>query len=261
MSTYLEHPAGRTGLPALDCHAHVAPDVTTDQLRTLGDAVIFAVTRSLAEAEMVSRRRDPQLLWGCGVHPGVRAALDSFDHERFERLAEQLVLIGEVGMDAHAGRRDRQQQVLTQILASVALRPMLVSVHSSGWPDQVVDLLAARPPRGPILHWFTGAAATIRHAAEIGCFFSVYNAMADVQLAALPVGRVLPETDFPAARRRGSPARPGDVGQLERRLAQVWGTDPGTVRVRLWRNLRQLVLQAGALDRLPDAIADHLIAV
>jgi TatD DNase family protein len=149
MSTSPE-PATRTaGLPALDCHAHLAPDVTTGQLRTLGDAVIFAVTRSLDEPAVVSRRRDPQLLWGCGVHPGIGAALDSFDRERFERLAEQLVLIGEVGMDAHAGRRDRQRQVLTEILTSVAIRPMMVSVHSSGWPDQVVDLLAARPSRGP----------------------------------------------------------------------------------------------------------------
>jgi TatD DNase family protein len=261
MSTSPEPATGTAGLPALDCHAHLAPDVTAGQLHTLGDAVIFAVTRSLDEAAVVSRRRDPQLLWGCGVHPGVQAALDSFNRARFERLADQLPLIGEVGMDARAGRRDRQQNVLTEILTSVAARPMLVSLHSSGWPDQVVDLLAAQPPRGPILHWFTGAAATVQRAADIGCFFSVNEAMADAQLAALPADRILPETDFPGARRRGSPARPGDVDQLERRLAHLWGMDVGTVRVRLWRNLRQLVLQADALDRLPDPIADHLIAV
>jgi TatD DNase family protein len=188
----------------------------------------------LDKAAVVSHRRDPQLLWGCGVHPGVGAALDSFDRERFERLAEQFVLVGEVGMDAHAGRRDRQRQVPTEILTSVAVRPMLVSVHSSGWPDQVVDLLAARPPRGPILYWFTGGASTVRRAVEIGCFFSVNEAMADAQLAALPADRILPETDTPAARRRGSPAHPGDVDQLEGRLAHLWGIDPGMVQVCLW---------------------------
>jgi TatD DNase family protein len=251
-------------LPALDCHAHLAPDVTAAQLRTLGDTVIFAVTRSLAEAEAVAGRqgRDPQLLWGCGVHPGVRAALDGFDRARFERLADRFALVGEVGMDARGSRqqRDRQRQVLADLLEVVADRPLLLSIHSSGCPDQVVDLLAARPPRGPILHWFTGDPTTVQRTVGAGCFFSVNQAMADAQLAALPADRVLPETDFPAARRRGRPAHPGDVAGLERRLAGLWETDVTAVRLRLWRNLRQLVLQAGALDRLPDPIADHLIA-
>jgi TatD DNase family protein len=260
MSTSPEPEAALAGLPALDCHAHLAPDVTAAQLRTLGDTVIFAVTRSLAEAETIRGRCDPQLLWGCGVHPGVRAALDGFDRPRFERLTERFVLVGEVGMDARAGRRDRQRDVFIEILTSVADRAVLVSIHSSGCPEQVVDLLTSRPPRGPILHWFTGGPATAGRAAEAGCFFSVNEAMADAQLASLPAERVLPETDFPAARRRGRPARPGDLGRLERRLAQAWATDPATVRMRLWRNLRQLVLQADVLDRLPDAIADHLIA-
>jgi TatD DNase family protein len=247
-------------LPALDCHAHVAADVTATQLRSLGDTVVFAVTRSLVEAEQVSRRHDPQLLWGFGVHPRVSAALDGFDRARFERLAEQFVLIGEVGMDGR-GQHDRQGQVLADVLAAVADRPVLVSLHSSGCATQVVDLVAAQPPRGPILHWFTGDADTARRAADAGCFFSVNEAMRPAQLVSLPTGRVLPETDFPAARRRGRPARPGDLSGIERRLAAVWATDPVTVRWQLWRNLRDLVLQASVLERLPDAIADHLIAV
>jgi len=145
----------------------------------------------------------------------------------------------------------RPGQVLADALAAVADRPVLVSLHSGGCATKVVDLVAAQPPRGPILHLFTGDADTARRAADAGCFFSVNEAMRPGQLVSLPAGRVLPETDFPAACRRG----------LERRLAAVWATDPITVRWQLWRNLRGLVLQASVLERLPDAIADHLIAV
>jgi len=41
-------------LPPLDCHAHIAPDVTASQLDGLGSALIFAVTRSLDEARFVA---------------------------------------------------------------------------------------------------------------------------------------------------------------------------------------------------------------
>src|SRR6266536_773024 len=111
MPTSSEPEAAVAGLPALDCHAHLAPDVTAAQLRTLGATVIFAVTRSLAEAATVSGRRDPQLLWGCGVHPGVRAALEGFDRSWFEWLTERFTLVGEVGMDARSGRRSLQREV------------------------------------------------------------------------------------------------------------------------------------------------------
>jgi hypothetical protein len=70
----------------LDCHAHIAPDVTSEQLRELGNVLVLAMTRTLDEAEAVSRRDDPQRLWGCGVHPAVRSARDSFDVTRFRSL-------------------------------------------------------------------------------------------------------------------------------------------------------------------------------
>ncbi len=59
------------GLPSLDCHAHIAPDVTRHQLDTLGHTHIFAVTRSLSEAEEVAERVDSRLTWGIGIHPAL----------------------------------------------------------------------------------------------------------------------------------------------------------------------------------------------
>src|SRR5450759_5976071 len=46
------------GLPPLDCHAHIASDVTARQLARLAPAIVFAVTRSPREAEAVSLRSE-----------------------------------------------------------------------------------------------------------------------------------------------------------------------------------------------------------
>src|SRR5690606_16037122 len=68
-----------SALPALDAHAHIAPDVTPAQIAALGQSVVFAMTRSLHEARQVKNRRDSTLVWGIGVHPGVAAAREAWD--------------------------------------------------------------------------------------------------------------------------------------------------------------------------------------
>jgi len=83
----------------LDCHAHIAPDVTSAQLTSLGEAHVFAMTRSFDEAAAVVTRYDPVLTWGLGVHPGVPAARAAYDSERFRSLLPRFALVGEMGLD------------------------------------------------------------------------------------------------------------------------------------------------------------------
>src|SRR6185312_4122027 len=54
--------------PRLDCHAHIAPDVTPAQIAALEGAFIFAMTRSPAEARFAARRHDGTVVWGYGAH-------------------------------------------------------------------------------------------------------------------------------------------------------------------------------------------------
>lgn len=119
-------------LPALDCHAHLAQDVTAEQLDALGQVTVFAVTRSLEEGEEVARRTDPQLVWGCGVHPGRTRALSSYDADRFRNLIQRFVLIGEVGLDRRAGKVEEQKLVFRSILNVIRDLPVITSIHSAG---------------------------------------------------------------------------------------------------------------------------------
>lgn len=246
------------GLPSLDCHAHIAPDVTRSQLATLGNAHTFAVTRSLSEAEEVVDRADSSLTWGIGVHPGVATARTGYDPETFRQLLPQFALVGEVGLDRR-GARGEQEQILSDVLEACKDRPVFISIHSTGRTGEVVDMVKHHPHPGVILHWFLGTSDQLVQAVAVGAYFSVNNAMSDELLTALPRDRVLTETDFPARQARARV--PGETGPVESRLARVWGLSQNEVRYQLWVNLKQLAVDSGAIDAVADLLADTLLAV
>jgi len=245
-------------LPPLDCHAHVAPDVTPAQVQGLEGAVVLAVTRSLAEAGYAEDHGDPALVWGCGVHPGDADALGEFEPRRFAALAKRFALIGEVGLDGRRKDLKRQRGVFAEILRSCSTEPVLVSIHSANAVAATLEVLEAYPHPGAVLHWFLGDSGQVDRAASLGAYFSVPGAMPDERIGLLPRDRVLPETDYPSGGRR-SGRRPGDTVGLETRLAGVWGVSNAEVRRRLWRNLRRIVSASGAADRFPERVQDFLL--
>lgn len=246
------------GLPSLDCHAHVAPDVTRSQIATLGNTQVFAVTRSLSEAAHVAGRADPHLTWGIGVHPGVPAARKDYDPETFRRLLPKFALVGEVGLDKR-GPRNEQVEILIDVFDACDGQPVFISVHSTGRTSEIVDLIERHPHAGMILHWFLGTTDEIQRATAVGSYFSVNSAMDEGLMAAMPRDRILPETDFPA---RPVRARlPGETVTVENRLARIWQASQEETRYQLWANLKKLAIDSGAIDAVSDSLADALLAV
>lgn len=246
-------------LPPLDCHAHVAPDVTQGQIAALGGAVVVAVTTKLDDAEAVTRRDDPSLVWGCGIHPEAVAKGEQYDEERFKELVDQFAVIGEIGLDRRSGKPKSQEDVLSSILRIVQDQPVILSLHSAGRVDEVLNLLERYPQRGPILHWFLGNAEAVTRATKLGCFFSVNAAMSDEVLSRIPLEQMLPETDYPATKRRAGVRVPADVIGLEERVASIVGFGTEELRRQWYRNLRRLSSDSGALDRFPEWLADLVL--
>lgn len=56
----------------VDCHVHIAVNVTERQLAHLRPAIVFAMTREPSEAHEASMRFDPDVVWGCGASSRVR---------------------------------------------------------------------------------------------------------------------------------------------------------------------------------------------
>lgn len=250
-----------TDLPPLDCHAHLSVSVTDAQLSKLGQALIFGMTRDLDEAFDATKRWDRHVLWGCGMHPANVAKGAAFSAERFSRLARQFAVVGEVGLDRRAGNPARQAEIFESILALVHEQPLLVSVHSAGCSAEIVASIEASPVRkGLILHWFGGSPRAVDALLELGCYFSVNQAMRPEVIDAIPLDRMLPETDFPAPRRRTG-QYPGDTSSLEQELAERMSCSPTELRRHFYKNLRRISLETGAIDRMPAHVVDELLTV
>lgn len=251
-------------LPALDLHAHIEPDIAPDELVAL-DAAVFAVTRSLGEAEVALGRMDTTAVWGVGCHPGLVGAHRDFSRVRFAELIDRTAFVGEVGLDGKSRvPMATQVETMRAILEALTDTPRLVSLHSYGATDRLLQLLSEARPAGAVLHWWLGSPAETTRAIDLGCYFSINTAMSkhgDL-LRSLPLDRVLIETDHPFGDRRApSPRRPGSAGDVEESLSMIHGVSAQALRIAVWRNLRTLVGEVGVGSMLPRELRRHLAAV
>lgn len=245
-------------LPALDAHAHIAPDVTAEQVAALGHTHVFAMTRTLDEAEAVRTRSDAPLTWAVGVHPGRSDALETFDVDRFGALLGGFAVVGEVGLDRR-GSLEVQKKVFGEVLRACRDAPVLVSIHSAGRVGPTLDMLRTAAVPGAILHWFLGSERELAVAVQTGAYFSVNAAMSPDLARAIPADRVLTESDFPARSTRSR--RPGDLAGVEAMLAEAWDVPHDVARHRVWVNFKRLLIATGAIDRVSDALADNALSV
>jgi len=246
----------------LDCHAHIQPSIPAVELRKLGGCVI-AVTRSLDEFAQVVDRRDGSVVWALGVHPGLRASQDTFTINRFRELLPFTPVIGEIGLDRRSQvPLELQQQTLDEILSALDDQPRMLSIHSNGATSAVLDLLAARRPRGVVLHWWRGTVTETLRALDLGCSFSINAAeVANPRvLGNLPRERILTETDHPYGDRRQAGKRPGRVDAVEAALARQWNVDLDAARRQVWANFLAVATTADVSAMMPPDFQRTMLA-
>jgi TatD DNase family protein len=217
-------------LPTLDAHAHLDPARTSQELAEAG--LVLGMTLSLAEAEQVLSRHEPEIAWGVGCHPRK--------------------LIGEVGLDR--GSRvplELQLRTFRAVLEYAAANLRIVSIHSFRSTALVLDELEQRPILAPILHWWTGSAAETHRAVDLGCYFSVHSAVArrSVFRTQVPPERLLVESDQGWIDPPG--AIPHRIALVEYLLSALLKMEVGQVRRLVWQNFSEVVHQTGTRALLP----------
>jgi TatD DNase family protein len=251
-------------LPALDLHAHVEPGIAPDELVAL-NAAVFAVTRSLDEAESVLHRTDATTVWGVGCHPGLIDAQQQFSATRFSGLLDSSPFVGEVGLDGESRvPMATQTETLRLVLQTLATKPRIASIHSFAATAAILELLVELRPAGIVLHWWLGSRAETARAVELGCYFSVNAAMLrrSQVVRDIPLDRLLIETDHPFGDRRSPPIRrPGAVSDVQGALGNVHRLAPEAVSIQLWRNLRAIASAAQVGGMLPKELRRHMAAV
>ena len=250
-------------LPPLDLHAHVGTEIDAAELSAL-QAIVFAVTRSLDEAEQALKRSDGTTIWGVGCHPGLVGGQKAFDAERFRVLVEATPYVGELGLDgASRVPMDLQRHTLSGALAVLKQSPRITSLHSYKATSEILSLIAEYPQPGLILHWWLGTKRETARAVELGCYFSMNRSSVrrgDL-LAWIPLDRVLPETDHPFGDKGRGPRRPGEVGHVEAVLAEAHGLSLDDIRRRTWQTLASIVQETRTGRRFPELVRRQLAAV
>jgi TatD DNase family protein len=193
-----------------------------------------------------------------GLHPQLIAERSS-EITLWEEYLTQTRYVGEVGLDAgprYYRSLDMQKQVFARILQKCAEQGgKVLSIHSVRAVTMVLDLVESHLPRQQgqiVLHWFTGSKSEARRAADLGCFFSINAAMLSKEkgrdlVAALPLERLLTETDGPFTQIDGRPARPVDVKNTIDTLANLRHLTPDVMARAVQTNLRVLLTAAGIL--------------
>ena len=250
-------------VPPLDLHAHVDTGIEAAELTALR-AIVFAVTRSLDEAEQALKRSDRTTIWGVGCHPGLVGVQKAFDPKRFQALAAMTPYVGEIGLDgASRVPMDMQRQTLASVLCVLQRSPRITSLHSYKATSEILSLIAEFPQPGLILHWWLGTESETYRAVELGCYFSVNRSSARRRelLAQIPLDRVLPETDHPFGNKGRGLQRPGEVRHVEAALAEVHGLSWAEIRRQTWRTLASIARESKTGRLLPGRIRYRLAAV
>lgn len=158
--------------------------------------------------------------------------------------------VGEIGIDGsspHKDSLDLQKSVFDRILAECAsLGGRVMTIHSRGAARAVLDALERHPNAGtPILHWFSGTMRELERAVEIGCWFSVGPTMLRSRkgrelAGAMPLDRMLTETDAPFARDGEHPLMPWQAYDCLADLEMINGIAGNDLALQMKSNLKLL---------------------
>lgn len=190
-----------------------------------------------------------------GLHPQL-VAERAGELPLFERHLHETRYVGEIGLDA--GPRfykslGAQERIFERILSACAEQgDKILSIHSVRAVGKVLVHLERAIPPGrakSVLHWFTGTASEARRAVTMGCYFSINAAMLKTTkhrdlVAALPIDRLLTETDGPFVESNGRPLRPLDVADAVTQLAETRGVPAEAMAKQIITNLRVLLSSA-----------------
>lgn len=248
------------------CHLDLYPDPAAAAHRAAEDGVYVLSVTTTPSAFAGTSALAPEggrIRTALGLHPEL-AATRRHELRLFHDLLPTAKYVGEVGLDGSKPHRDTlttQAEVLHEILdACAAAGGRIISLHSRGATEMLLDMLEFEPLAGIfILHWFSAKPAIVERAASLGCWFSVGSGMMASKsgrdaVDAMPVDRLLPETDGPFGMADGVRLFPGGGGSVYCDLAGLKGVSSKDAERLMTRNFRRLVASdpRQARDRAND---------
>ncbi len=180
-----------------------------------------------------------------GLHPQL---VKEYSHEidLFLELLPDTKFLGEVGLDyqeTDETLKKKQKSIFEKILSECArYKNKILTVHSRRSSEDVVSMIGADFPGTIILHWYSGSISTLNKALALGCLFSINPAMTLSKsgqsiINAVPIERILTETDGPFTNTNKKISDPSDVIFVINYLAKLHGKTSDEVREKVKTNL------------------------
>jgi TatD DNase family protein len=238
----------------IDFHCHLDlfpnPQEVLEELDARGTYVLAVTTTPKAwrgTRKLVGSRKRVRV--ALGLHPEL-VALRHQELPLLFGLLPEARYVGEIGIDGSLPYKDSfdlQKMVFDRILTECArLGGRVMTIHSRGAASAVLDALERRPDAGvPILHWFSGNMKELRRAVQIGCWFSVGPAMLRSRkgrelASAMPIDRILTETDAPFARDGEHPLMPWQAYDALPVMGMLCGIGHKALALQVKKNLKRL---------------------
>ena len=225
-----------------DTHCHVLKEYYDDKKSILDNAkeqgvlrIINASYNMASSLEVIKDVKKYDNVYGVvGLHP--ENCLEEFDYKIFDSLPSKIVGIGEIGLDYHYGKENKNEQIAIferQLVIAERLN-LPVVIHSRDATLDTIEILKRHKVKG-VIHSFSGSYETACIYIKMGFVLGVNgvvtfkNARVPVEVAkAVPVDRLLLETDAPYLAPvpcRGKRNDSSYIGYIAEKIAEIKNMD------------------------------------
>lgn len=186
-----------------------------------------------------------------GFHPELIDEYQQYIPQMWN-LLDQTKYIGEVGLDYKVGKNKELQKKFFEelIFRCSSFKNKILSIHSRGAENDVVDIIGNNFNGKIILHWYSGSVSVLRKAISNGYYFSINSSMLNSKngqniFSQIPQDRVLLESDCPFVKIRNREYRPIDMDETIQKIEIFWNQEK--TRSILWNNFKSLLISCNSI--------------
>jgi TatD DNase family protein len=246
----------------IDIHSHlgfedygVDKTETINRMREAGVGTIAVGADLASSIEAVKVATENENIWACiGMHPNHNLG-EIFDEKNYEELIKnpKVVAIGECGLEYYKLEGDiekikakQKADFVKQIKFAIKYnKPLMLHIREAF--DDAYDIL--KEYKGQVrgnVHFFTGKLDIAQKFIDLGFTISFVGLITYVRdfdkiIKGVPLTSLQAETDAPYVApvpHRGERNEPSYVIEVYKKIAEIRGEDPETVRLQLLENAR-----------------------
>ena len=239
-----------------DTHCHILSEYYDDIDEILKDAKEAGVSRVINAAYNLESSKEvmalvkkyPEMYGVVGLHP--ENIEEDFDYTIFDNLDKKIVGIGEIGLDYHYTKdnKDKQIEAFERQLDIAEKLNLPVVIHSREAAGDTLEILKRHHNFG-VIHSYSGSLEMAREYIKLGFVLGVNGVVTfkncnlkDV-LAKIPLGNIILETDSPyltPVPYRGRKNEPAHIKDIAMFLCQLYDVDLTTLENITNENIKRV---------------------